>query len=50
MRNLLLKGGGFHNQVFYRDIHIMDVHGTGDCGTLGWEAVGAAGGEQSVQG
>lgn len=44
MRNLLLKGGGFHNQVFYRDIHIMDVHGTGDCGTLGWEAVGAAGG------
>jgi len=44
LRNLLLKGGGFHNGTFERDIHIMDVHGTASCSTTGWDAAGAAGG------
>lgn len=51
IRNLLLKGGGFHNGLFERDIHIMDVHGTESCpniptseGTVGGAAAGAGAG------
>ncbi len=44
MRNLLLKGGGFHNGSFERNIHIMDVHGTQSCAPLGGELAGAGAG------
>jgi hypothetical protein len=31
MRNLVLKGGGYHGSFFERNIHIFDVHGTANC-------------------
>src|SRR5262249_17013133 len=33
-RNLVLKGGGYHNSFFERDIHVFDVHGTANCPEL----------------
>lgn len=47
IRNLLLKGGGFHNQILHRDIHVMDVHGTESCPNIpdvGGAAAGAGAG------
>jgi hypothetical protein len=45
MRNLILKGGGFHNGTFLgivyeRYIHVFDVHGTDNCWAWYW-GVGA---------
>jgi hypothetical protein len=31
VHNLILKGGGFQNSLWERDIHVVDVHGTGNC-------------------
>jgi Right handed beta helix region len=44
MRNLILKGGGFHNGTFLgivyeRYIHVFDVHGTDNCWAWWWGVV-----------
>jgi hypothetical protein len=31
LRNLILKGGGFHGGTFHTYVHVIDVHGTADC-------------------
>jgi hypothetical protein len=41
--NLFLKGGGYHNGLGHRDIHIVDVHGSDTCFFLGIQ-VGAGNG------
>jgi Right handed beta helix region len=39
-RNLILKGGGFRNKWYERNIHVVDVHGTKNCPTVGEGVVG----------
>jgi hypothetical protein len=41
LRNLVLKGGGFHREVigFDYNTHQFDIHGAGDNGSGGWAGV-----------
>jgi hypothetical protein len=43
-RNLILKGGGFHNGIFNPWVHVFDVHGTASCPKIGPVEGGIGGG------